>query len=168
MSISKRVCSGAVAALLAGQAGSAEACTFITLKGKDDSVIVSRTMEWGTFDLSPVMSYVPAGTAFSAMPMPDGKAGAQWVSKYDVMGVTLLGQMLFGDGVNAAGLNVFCQRLNAGQSVSNPRCAHWIGHVLFVFGHEVKPLLRPDTSKRRINHRIFYGPQLFVRQQRTR
>ena len=106
MSISKRVCSGAVAALLVAQAGSAGACTFITLKGKDDSVIVSRTMEWGTFDLSPVMSYVPAGTAFSAMPMPDGKAGAQWVSKYDVMGVTLLGQMLFGDGVNTAGLNV--------------------------------------------------------------
>lgn len=106
MTISKRVCSGILAAMLAWQAGSAEACTFITLKGKDGSVVVSRTMEWGAFDLSPAMAFVPAGTAFSAMQMPDGKDGAHWVSRYDVVGVTMLGQMLFGDGVNTAGLNV--------------------------------------------------------------
>ena len=106
MNISKRVCSCMVAVLLSVQASSSMACTFITLTGKDGTVVVSRTMEWGAFDLSPAMTFVPSGTAFSAMTMPDGKDGARWASKYDVAGVTLLGQMLFGDGVNSEGLNV--------------------------------------------------------------
>jgi choloylglycine hydrolase len=63
-------------------------------------------MEWGAFDLVPAMTFVPSGTDFASMPMPDGKAGAKWASKYDVAGVTLIGQLLFGDGVNSEGLNV--------------------------------------------------------------
>lgn len=106
MNISKKICSCVVAVTLSMQSTWVGACTFITLTGKDGSVVVSRTMEWGAFDLSPAMTFVPSGTAFSAMTMPDGKDGAQWVSKYDVAGVTLLNQMLFGDGVNSEGLNV--------------------------------------------------------------
>ena len=106
MNISKKICSCVVAVTLSMQATSIGACTFITLSGEDGTVVVSRTMEWGAFDLSPAMTFVPSGTTFSAMTMPDGKDGAQWVSKYDVAGVTLLNQMLFGDGVNSEGLNV--------------------------------------------------------------
>lgn len=106
MNISKGAFSCLVAAMFSLQASSSGACTFITLTGADGTVVVSRTMEWGAFDLMPAMTFVPVGTAFSAMQMPDGKSGAQWASKYDVAGVTLLGQMLFGDGVNSEGLNV--------------------------------------------------------------
>ena len=84
----------------------ASSCTFITLKGADGTVAASRTMEWGQFALSPAMTFVPAGTDSSAMKMPDGKDGAKWVTKYDVVGVTILDQMLFGDGMNSEGLNV--------------------------------------------------------------
>ncbi len=106
MNISKKLRSFAVAGIVSLQVGAAGACTFITLTGADGTVVASRTMEWGSFDLSPAMTFVPSGTAFSAMAMPDGKEGAKWTAKYDVAGVTLLGQMLFGDGVNSEGLNV--------------------------------------------------------------
>ncbi|MDW3225633.1 MAG: choloylglycine hydrolase family protein [Paracoccaceae bacterium] len=87
-------------------ANSARSCTFITLTGADGTVVASRTMEWGAFDLSPMMTFVPAGTNGASMRMPDGQDGAKWVTKYDVTGVTILDQMLFGDGINSEGLNV--------------------------------------------------------------
>ncbi|MEP6390293.1 MAG: linear amide C-N hydrolase [Halioglobus sp.] len=104
--LSKKICSLAAIGVFSLQASSSGACTFITLTGADGTVVASRTMEWGAFDLSPAMTFVPSGTAFSAMKMPDGQDGAKWLAKYDVAGVTLLGQMLFGDGVNSQGLNV--------------------------------------------------------------
>ena len=106
MNMSKIVSYLVAVALVSLQVSSAGACTFITLTGADGTVVASRTMEWGAFDLSPEMTFVPSGTAFSAMTMPDGQDGAEWVAKYNIVGVTLLGQMLFGDGVNSEGLNV--------------------------------------------------------------
>ena len=106
MSFLIKFCGLAVVGIVSCSANLASSCTFITLKGVDGTVVASRTMEWGTFDLSPMMTFVPAGTESSAMKMPDGKDGAQWVTKYDVAGVTMLGQMLFGDGINSEGLNV--------------------------------------------------------------
>ncbi len=102
----EKLCGLAALGVVSLQTASTDACTFITLTGADGTVVASRTMEWGAFDLSPSMTFVPSGTSFSAMKMPDGHDGANWVAKYDVTGVTLLGQMLFGDGVNSKGLNV--------------------------------------------------------------
>lgn len=106
MSFLQNLCGIAVAGFVSFGADIASSCTFITLTGADGTVVASRTMEWGTFDLSPAMTFVPAGTDASAMKMPDGKDGAKWVTKYDVVGVTMLDQMLFGDGINSEGLNV--------------------------------------------------------------
>ncbi len=106
MSFLIKFCDLAVVGIVSCSANLASSCTFITLKGVDGTVVASRTMEWGTFALSPMMTFVPAGTESSAMKMPDGQDGAKWVTKYDVAGVTMLGQMLFGDGINSEGLNV--------------------------------------------------------------
>ncbi|WP_435231050.1 linear amide C-N hydrolase [Pseudopelagicola sp. nBUS_20] len=106
MNFLKNFCSLVVAGIISSVASSANSCTFITLTGADGTVVASRTMEWGAFDLSPMMTFVAAGTKASSMKMPDGQEGAQWVTKYDVLGVTMLGQMLFGDGINSEGLNV--------------------------------------------------------------
>jgi len=106
MKLLSNFCRLTVAGLIGVQANLVNACTFITLTGADGTVVASRTMEWGAFDLSPMITFVPAGTKFSAMKMPDGKDGAKWVTKYDVAGVTMLDQMLFGDGINSEGLNV--------------------------------------------------------------
>ena len=71
MNMSKIVSYLVAVALVSLQVSSAGACTFITLTGADGTVVASRTMEWGAFDLSPQMTFVPSGTAFSAMTMPD-------------------------------------------------------------------------------------------------
>ena len=82
------------------------ACTFITLTGQDGSVVASRPMEWGTFDLKPVMTFVATGPDMTAAKMPDGAEGAAWTSKYDFAGVTLVDQLMFGDAVNSEGLQI--------------------------------------------------------------
>ena len=106
MTFSRKFCCLSIILCVSLSAKMASSCTFITLKGADGTVAASRTMEWGLFALSPAMTFVPAGTDSSAMKMPDGKDGAKWVTKYDDVGVTILDQMLFGDGMNSEGLNV--------------------------------------------------------------
>ncbi|MEM1362646.1 MAG: choloylglycine hydrolase family protein [Pseudomonadota bacterium] len=99
-------CAPILTAALTFSSTTASACTFISLTGSDGTVVAARTMEWGSFDLLPVMTFLPAGTELSGMDMPDGKPGASWTARYDVTGVTLLDQMLFGDGMNSEGLSI--------------------------------------------------------------
>ena len=56
----------------------ANACTGITLKGDEGTVVRSRTVEWGPFDLNPRLDIVPRGYTFSSEQMPDGKQGKTW------------------------------------------------------------------------------------------
>ena len=53
MNVSRMVSYLIAVALVSLQVSSASACTFITLTGADGTVVASRTMEWGAFDLSP-------------------------------------------------------------------------------------------------------------------
>jgi len=85
-------------------AGWAQACTYIQLKAEDDSYVVGRTMEWGTFDLEPALAIVPRGHTLSAMTMPDGKDGARWTATYGFTGISLLGRAAYADALNEKGL----------------------------------------------------------------
>jgi len=90
--------------MTAGSARLAQACTYIQLKAENDSYVVGRTMEWGTFDLKPQLGIVPRGSALEAMKMPDGKDGAKWTAKYGFTGISLLGQPAYADAINEKGL----------------------------------------------------------------
>lgn len=83
-----------------------DACTFITLSGRDGTVVVGRTMEWAAFDIKPRLTVVPGGKDLTATPMPDGKAGASWTAEYGLVGIDLLEHLWFGDAVNEKGLSV--------------------------------------------------------------
>ncbi|MEM7397716.1 MAG: linear amide C-N hydrolase [Pseudomonadota bacterium] len=87
-----------------GSVGVGVACTYIQLKAEDDSYIVGRTMEWGTFDLEPALAIVPRGSKLSAMKMPDGKDGATWSARYGFTGISLLGRPAYADAINEKGL----------------------------------------------------------------
>lgn len=50
------------------------ACTGITLKAIDGSVVYGRTMEWGSFDLLSRVVIVPRGHRFTGL-TPDQKPG---------------------------------------------------------------------------------------------
>lgn len=84
----------------------ADACTGITLKGEDGSVVRSRTIEWGPFDMQCGLDIVPQGHLFSSEKMPDGKSGKKWKGKYGFVGISIFGKDTYIDGINETGLSV--------------------------------------------------------------
>ncbi|MDA7949296.1 MAG: choloylglycine hydrolase family protein [Hyphomicrobiaceae bacterium] len=94
-----------VASLLAFSS-SAMACTGITLKGSDGTIVFARTLEWGTFDLQGDFLVIPRGTALKATPMPDDRAGIGWTAKYGVAGASGIKKLILADAVNEHGLTI--------------------------------------------------------------
>jgi len=122
--------------LLIGSIGIAAACTYIQLKAQDDSYVVGRTMEWGTFDLEPALVIVPRGHELSAMKMPDGKDGARWVAKYGFTGISLLGRPAYADIINEKGL---------------------AGHLLYLPGFAEYQTYEPTEASKSISPTDFLG-----------
>lgn len=86
---------------------SVEACTYLRLVGSDGSSHPSRTMEWGTFEFSHLaFTATPRGMEMKAMPMPDGKPGASWTTKYAFGGITIIRDSVYADVMNEKGLAI--------------------------------------------------------------
>lgn len=85
-----------------------EACTGITLKAKDGTIIFGRTMEWGTFDLHSRLTIVPRGYEYKSH-LEKGLTGKTWKTVYGAVGLDVLGKDLIQDAMNEKGLavNVF-------------------------------------------------------------
>jgi len=83
----------------------ARACTGITLKAHDGSIIQGRTMEWGAFDLHSQVMVTPRGLTLQSL-TPDGKTGLKWKSKYGVVGLNGFHLPVYADGMNEKGLVV--------------------------------------------------------------
>jgi choloylglycine hydrolase len=81
------------------------ACTGITLKAKDGSVVYGRTMEWGSFDMESEVMIVPPGHTFKSL-LADGKWGKTWTAKFAVAGINGVGKEIVLDGINSAGLTI--------------------------------------------------------------
>lgn len=94
-----------VAAFASGAVHRTEACTAITLRAVDGSVVYGRTMEWGAFDLFSRVMVVPRGQAFTSR-MPDGEPGLEWTARYGFVGLDGLNRSIALDGTNEAGLTV--------------------------------------------------------------
>ncbi len=81
------------------------ACTGITLKARDGTVLFGRTLEWGAFDLKSRLVIVPRSHKFTCH-TPDGKPGLSWQAKYGVAGIDGVGKEIVLDGMNEKGLQV--------------------------------------------------------------
>ncbi|MDF1797212.1 MAG: choloylglycine hydrolase family protein [Coxiellaceae bacterium] len=81
----------------------AQACTYITIKAQDGSVMIGRSMEFGPNLNSQVMSS-PRGRDFSNT-TPDGKKSMSWKSKYGYVYMNYFGQPGAVDGINEQGLS---------------------------------------------------------------
>ncbi len=81
------------------------ACTGITLRAKDGSVVFGRTLEWGSFDLKSRLVIVPRGYKFSAT-TSDGTPGMVWHGRYGVVGIDAVEKDMVVDGMNEKGLVV--------------------------------------------------------------
>lgn len=81
------------------------ACTGITLRAADGSIVFGRTLEWGTFDLNGRVIVIPRGHEFVGQ-TPDDKPGFSWKSQYGVAGIDVLGKEFLTDGMNEKGLTL--------------------------------------------------------------
>ncbi len=81
-----------------------QACTGITVKSKDGSVVSSRTLEFA-MQLDSNVIYIPRGYKTQVMFTGD-KKGASWNQKYAVLGINALGLNLIMEGFNEKGLNI--------------------------------------------------------------
>jgi choloylglycine hydrolase len=83
----------------------AGACTVFRLKAGDGSIVVGRSMEFAV-DLKYDAIVVPRNRAY-ASPLPDGKEGLPWKTRYGYVGIASFG-MEYGlsDGMNEKGLAI--------------------------------------------------------------
>jgi choloylglycine hydrolase len=82
----------------------APACTGITIKPKDGSIIFARTLEFG-MDLKSNILIVPTGKDFVGT-APGDKAGLRWKTKYGIVGINAFDLPVIVDGLNEKGLHV--------------------------------------------------------------
>ena len=81
------------------------ACTGITLKAKDGSQIMARTMEWGGFVLESNLILVPRGYTHNAL-TPTGRDGLRLTTKYGYVGIGVLEHNFVAEAINEKGLSV--------------------------------------------------------------
>jgi len=91
--------------MLSASAQAVLACTGITLKATDGSIVFGRTLEWGSFDLKSRLTVIPRGYKY-ATHMPDGKTGLSWQGKYGVVGIDAVEKDIVVEGMNEKGLAV--------------------------------------------------------------
>lgn len=85
-------------------AGSALACTGISLRCADGSYFQARTIEWGSYILDSKLSIVPRGYSQTSF-TPTGINGLKFISKYGYVGVSLVQTEIIAEGINEAGLS---------------------------------------------------------------
>ena len=95
--------------LLLGMAGwfasqPATACTGITLKSKDGTTIVARTIEWGGSNLNSQYVIVPRGYTAQSY-TPEGINGMKFTARYGYVGLAVEQKEFIAEGVNEAGLS---------------------------------------------------------------
>ena len=88
--------------ILATSQMAAVACTGLTIKGTDGSVVAARTLEFA-IPLHSNVIMVPRGIQMTGM-LPGNKKGLQWASKYAFIGANAADYPVIVDGLNEKGL----------------------------------------------------------------
>src|SRR4051794_11282154 len=80
------------------------ACTGITIKTKDGSVVFARTLEFA-MDIKSNILVVPRGKEYVGT-APGGKPGHRWKTRYGIVGANAFDLPVTVDGLNEKGLHV--------------------------------------------------------------
>lgn len=81
-----------------------DACTGITLKSKEGTTIVARTIEWGGSDLKSQYIIVPRGYTAQSY-TPEGVNGMKFTSRYGYVGLAVEQKEFIAEGINEVGLS---------------------------------------------------------------
>lgn len=116
----------------------ADACTGITLKSKDNGVVVARTIEWGESEMENLYAIVPRNHIQQSM-LPDGETGGMtFSSMYGYVGLAVVEPDWVVDGMNEAGLSAALfyfpgygqypkyNPANKGKTISDFQLVSWI------------------------------------------
>jgi len=102
----KRYLPALIVALFSVLSPAAQACTGISLKAGDGSVVVARTVEWALSDAQHYrIALFPRNKAFVSL-TPEGPNGMQWTGRHGFLSMTAYGQDYGPDGMNEVGLYV--------------------------------------------------------------
>lgn len=82
----------------------AGACTGITLRAKDGSCVVARTIEWGGSDLNSRYVVVPRGYTQQSF-VPGGADGMKFSARFGYVGLAVEQEQFVAEGLNEAGLS---------------------------------------------------------------
>ena len=83
----------------------ANACTGITLRSKDNATVVARTMDWSGAEMNNLYTIVPRGHNQQSL-LPDGTMnGLDFTSLYGYAGIAVSQPEFVVDGTNEAGLS---------------------------------------------------------------
>lgn len=80
------------------------ACTGISFKAADGSVVLARSIEWGDSELPSMYVIVPRGMEFVSY-TPTGKNGMKFTAKYGYAGISVVKDEFVAEGLNEAGLS---------------------------------------------------------------
>lgn len=83
----------------------ADACTGITLKSKDGSTIVARTIEWGGTSLHSQYVIVPRGYTEQSYTPGGGQEGMTFTARYGYVGLSVEQKDFVAEGINEVGLS---------------------------------------------------------------
>lgn len=93
-----------IAAIAMASAGSASACTGITLRTADGNVVMARTIEWSGSDMYSCYVVVPRGHVWKSM-TPDGRLGCEFKARYGYVGLGVEQSEFVTEGINECGLS---------------------------------------------------------------
>ena len=83
----------------------ADACTGITLKSKDGTTVVARTIDWSGTEMNNIYTIIPRGHTAQSL-LPDGTMnGLAFTSLYGYVGMAVEQPEFVVDGTNEAGLS---------------------------------------------------------------
>lgn len=81
-----------------------DACTGLSLKSKDGSIVLARTCEWGGSNLESRYVIVPREHVMTSL-TPTGQNGLVYTSKYGYAGISVVQDSFVTEGLNEAGLS---------------------------------------------------------------
>ena len=80
------------------------ACTGITLKSKDGTTVVARTIEWAESVMNTMYVVVPRNQEFQSL-TPSGMDGMKFKTKYGFIGLAVEQKEFMVEGINEKGLS---------------------------------------------------------------
>ena len=93
----------AIAGLLINPSA-AEACTGITLKSSDGSVVAARTVEWAESVMNTMYVVVPRDQELQSF-TPSGGDGMKFTTKHGFFGLSVEQKEIMVEGINEKGLS---------------------------------------------------------------